>query len=44
VIPSLDVVGSAAAVAFWQIEVGTAGNVGTTLLTIVIFTETGVAH
>ena len=44
VIPSLEVVGSAGAVAFRQTDVGTVGKVGTTLFAIVIFRETGPAH
>ena len=43
-IPSFELAGSAGAVAFWQIEVGIVGNVGATLFTIVIFTETGPAQ
>ena len=39
--PSLEVVGSTGAVAFWQSEFGIGGKVGTRLLTTVIFTETG---
>ena len=39
--PSLEVVGSSGAIAFWQIEFGIAGKVGTRLLTTFIFTETG---
>ena len=42
--PSVEVAGSAGAVAFWQIEVGIVGKVGTRLVTIVIVTETGPAH
>ena len=42
--PSLDVVGNTGAVAFWQIEVGTVGKVGTRLFTIVMVTETGAAQ
>jgi hypothetical protein len=42
--PSLEVAGSAGAVAFWQIEVGIVGKVGTRLSTIVIFTDTGAAQ
>ena len=42
--PSLDVAGSADAVACWQIELGIVGKVGTRLFTIVIFTETGPAQ
>ena len=44
VMPSLDVVGNAATVAFKQAEFGTVGNVGTTLLVTVMFNETGPAH
>jgi len=44
VMPSLEVAGNAAAVAFRQIELGTVGKVGTTLLAIVIFREIGPAH
>jgi hypothetical protein len=44
VTPSLDVVGSIGAVAFWQIEVSNVGKVGTRLFTIVIFNETGAAQ
>jgi hypothetical protein len=39
--PSLEVVSSTGAVAFWQIELGIAGKVGTRLFTIVMLTETG---
>ena len=42
--PSFEVAGSTGAVAFWQIEVGSAGKVGTRLLTIVMVTETELAH
>ena len=40
VIPSLDVGGSAGAVAFWQYEFAIVGKVGVRLLTIVMFKET----
>ena len=41
---SSDVAGSVGAVAFWQIEVGSAAKVGVTLATIVMLTENGTAH
>jgi hypothetical protein len=44
VIPSLDDAGSAGAIAFRQVEFGTVGKVGTTLLAIVMFNEAGLAH
>ena len=44
VIPSREVVTSAGAVAFWQIEVGIAAKVGVTLGVIVTATEVGSAH
>ena len=43
-IASSEVAGSAGAVAFWQIEVGTPAKVGVTLATIVMLTENGFAH
>jgi len=42
--PSLEVVASTGAVAFWQIESGTVGKVGTRLFTIVTLTEAGLAQ
>ena len=44
VTPSADVAGNIGAVAFMQIEFGTAGKVGTTLFVTVMFNETGPAH
>ena len=44
VTPSADVVGSAGAVEFWQIELATVGKVGTIPLVIVMLTETGLAQ
>jgi len=40
VIPSLDVVGSAGTVAFWQYELAMVGKVGVMLLTMVMLKET----
>ena len=44
VIPSLEVVGSAGAVVFWQYELAMVGNVGETLVTMVTFIEAGTAQ
>ena len=44
VIPSFDVAGNAGAVEFWQYELAMVGNVGETLVTMVIFTEVGTAQ
>jgi hypothetical protein len=44
VTPSLEVIGSAGAVAFWQYEVAIVGKVGVIRLTMVMFKETGVAQ
>jgi hypothetical protein len=44
VTPSLEVIGNAGAVAFWQYEVAIVGKVGVIRLTMVMFKETGVAQ
>jgi hypothetical protein len=43
-IPSFDVSGSAGAEVFWQYEAAMVGNVGETLLTIVMLKEAGPAQ